>query len=831
MKHLNLISQMSLEDKIMLCEGADFWHTKAFEKYKIPPIMMCDGPHGLRKQETAGDQLGINISKPATCFPAACATGSSWDRELLKRIGNAIAEEAIEEEISIVLGPGINIKRNPLCGRNFEYFSEDPYVSGELGASFIQGIEEKGIATSLKHFAANSQESKRFTSDSIVDERTLREIYLAGFEIAVKKGKPQTIMCAYNKLNQIYCSSNKYLLSDILRDEWGFEGVVVTDWGAMYDKTEGFKATCDLEMPGGHYYFKDEVMKAVREGRLSEVSIDQSVDRILTLVFKAAERKKDQSVFNAGVNTGFNREEHHLLARKAAVSSAVLLKNEDGILPLKKQQKIAVIGPFAKKIRFQGSGSSYINPIKLVNPSDAFNDNNVSYSYYEGCGQDGSFDGKLADKAARGAAEADVAVVFAGLTDRFESEGFDRETMDMPEGHKELIEEIAKANSQTVVVLMAGSPITMPWIDSVKAVLHMHLPGEAGGEAAFDLLFGHENPSGKLSESYPIRYEDVPSSGFYEKGREVAEYREGIYVGYRYYDKAKKEVLFPFGFGLSYTSFQYAELEVQGGLEVQGIQGIQGIQGNIEGHKDQGEKKENKGITVTARITNTGKCSGAEVVQLYVSTLQSSVHHPEKELKGFGKVYLEAGESKKVSFSLDRRSFAFYNVEKKCWSAPAGEYNIALASSSRDIKLEQTVVLEGDKESTSFSNTARGTWYENLSGKPERKDLEAMIGRSIEDYKVPKRKNYTIDHSIVEMKDSFIMRQMYKFVERVNGKTYGEIDYANPTFRMAMICATEVPIKNLCMMSGGMLKKNVAHGLVHMANGRFLKGIKAFCFK
>ena len=799
MNHLNLISQMSLEDKIMLCEGADFWHTKAFEKYKIPSIMMCDGPHGLRKQETAGDQLGINISKSATCFPAACATGSSWDRELLKKIGNAIAEEAIEEEISIVLGPGINIKRNPLCGRNFEYFSEDPYVSGELGTAFIQGVEEKGIATSLKHFAANSQESKRFTSDSIVDERTLREIYLAGFETAVKKGKPQTIMCAYNKLNQIYCSSNKYLLNDILRDEWGFQGVVVTDWGAMDDKVKGFKATCDLEMPGGHYYFIDEVMKAVKEGELSEESIDQSVDRILTLVFNAAERRKSRYEFN--------REEHHLLARKAAASSAVLLKNENGILPLEKEQKIAVIGPFAKKIRFQGTGSSYINPIKLVNPLEVFDENKISYCFYEGCGQDGSFDGKLADEAVRGAAKADIAVVFVGLTDRFESEGFDRETMDMPEGHNKLIEEIAKENSQTVVVLMAGAPVSMPWIDNVKAVLHMHLPGEAGGEATFDLLFGQENPSGKLSESYPIRYEDVPSSGFYEKGREVAEYREGIYVGYRYYDKAKKEVLFPFGFGLSYTNFQYSELEVRGGLE---------------GHR---EKEE---ITVTARITNIGKCSGAEVVQLYVSDRQNAIHRPKKELKGFEKVYLEEGESKKVSFTLDRRSFAFYDVENKRWRIQTGEHHIALAASSRDVRVEQAVVIAADEGTASLGIT-KGTWYENLSGKPGRKDLEATIDRHIEDYKSPKRKNYTVDNSIVEMKRSFIMRQMYKVVEKVNAKTYGGIDYSNPNFRMAMICATEVPIKNLCMVRGGLVKKNMAYGLVHVANWRFLKGIKALC--
>lgn len=795
MKYEKLINQMALKDKIALCEGADFWNTKAFEKYGIPSIMMCDGPHGLRKQENAGDHMGINISKPSTCFPAACTSGSSWNREMLKEIGSAIAEEALAEEVSIVLGPGINIKRNPLCGRNFEYFSEDPYVAGELGAAFIQGMEEKGVATSLKHFAANSQESRRFTSDSVLDERAFREIYLAGFEGAVKKGKPQTVMCAYNKINGTYCSSNKYLLTDILRKEWGFDGVVVTDWGAMSDKIEGFKAGCDLEMPGGHYYFREETIKAVKEGKLSEEIIDETVDRLLTIIFKAEENKKK--------NFCFDKKAHHYLARKSASDSAVLLKNDGGILPLKKDQKIAIIGPFAKNTRFQGSGSSFINPNKLTNIMGTFDENAINYSFYEGCDEDGSINKLFIEEAVKGASESEIAIVFAGLTDSYESEGFDRETMNMPEGHIKMIEEISKVNSNIIVVLMAGSPILMPWLHRVKAVLHMYLPGEAAGEACYDLLFGEVNPSGKLSESYPICYENVPSAGFYEEGMELAEYRESIYIGYRYYDKANIEVLFPFGFGLSYTTFDYSDMDIEG---------------------------ENENITVSAKITNTGDRAGAEVVQLYISHIENIIHCPEKELKGFEKVYLNKDESKIVNFTLNKRSFSHYDVNTKDWQMYGGKYNILIAASSRDIRLNKIVNLQSTF--TYISNEKiKGTWYENLKGKPERKDLEALIGRKIDDYKIPYRKHYTVDNSIIEMKDSYVMKMVYKVIEKTNAKTYGKVDYTNPTFKMAMTCSTEVPLKNLCLVSSGSMKKNIAQGLIHMANGRYIKGISAMMKK
>jgi len=790
MKYEKLIRQMSLSKKVALCSGADFWNTKSFEKYGIPSIMMSDGPHGLRKQDKDCDHMGINKSKKATCFPSACATGSSWDRELLKEIGKAIAEEALHEGISIVLGPGINIKRNPLCGRNFEYFSEDPYAAGELGAAYIQGVEEQGIGTSLKHFAANNQEDRRFSSDSIVDERTLREIYLAGFETAVKKGKPSTVMCAYNKINGVYCSDNKYLIREILRNQWGFDGVVVTDWGAMNDRIAAFEAGTDLEMPGSAGFFDKEIIDAVKSGNLSEERIDESVDRLLTLIFKLA-KVKDKKC-------SYNPDTHHQIARKAAANSAVLLKNEDEILPLNTSQKIAVIGHMAKKIRYQGAGSSLINPTKITNVLEAFDNRDVKYSFYEGCKPDGSTTDTLIAEAIEGARNSDIAVVFAGLTEIYESEGFDRETLDMPEGHNRMVREVAKANPNTVVVLFAGSVILMPWLNDVKAVLHMYLPGQAGGEAAADLLFGDVNPSGKLQETYPLKYEDIPSAEIYKNGGDRAEYREGIYVGYRYFDKSGKDVCFPFGFGLSYTTFEYYDLQIE---------------------------KQRENIEVKVSIKNSGKIAGAEVVQLYVSCMEEGVHRPEKELKGFEKVFLDSGESKRISFILDKRAFAYYDVYSRDWQVQKGKYNIQIGASSRDIRLSQVVELEG----TVLPGTQKdikGTWYEHLKGKPKKTDFEKILGRAIESKKPEKRKKYTLNDCIMDMQDSIVMRIMYKIIERKYGKTYGGIDYTNPAFKMVMKCSTEVPIKNLCTMSGGDMKRHTVEGLVLMANGHFIKGLR-----
>ena len=522
-----IVSQMSLEDKIAFCEGANFWETKAYEKYGIPAMFVCDGPNGLRKQDLSGgtDMLGVNNSNPATCFPAAVTMASSWDPDILHAVGTAIGEEARAQGVGVVLGPGCNLKRNPLCGRNFEYYSEDPYLSGKLAAGFIRGVEGQGVGTSLKHFAANSQELSRFTSDSVLDERTLRELYLTGFEIAVKEGKPATVMCSYNKLNGIHASDHKELLTDILRTQWGFDGMVVTDWGAMNDRIKGFRAGCDLNMPGGSGFLEKECALAVKNGTPSETDIDNSVHRILKQVSRAVKILK--------IPVSCDYDAHRAVAREAAEAGVVLLKNEDAILPLDGDTKIAVIGAMAKSMRYQGAGSSHVNPRKLDRPIDFL----PGAIYAPGCDDQGDTTDVLIAEAVNAAKQAEVVVFFAGLPGRYESEGFDRDNMKMPESHVRLIKAVAQANANTVVVLLCGSAVECPWADKVKAVLYMGLPSEAGGEAIANLLYGKVNPSGKLAESWPYTYEDVPSAAVYGKMKDAL-YVEGIYAGYRYYDKS-----------------------------------------------------------------------------------------------------------------------------------------------------------------------------------------------------------------------------------------------------------------------------------------------------
>lgn len=533
-----IIKHMTLEDKIALCSGASFWETKKYEKYGIPSLFMCDGPHGLRKQEreNGADMLGVNESRPATCFPAEVTTAGSWDPGMTEAIGTAVGEEARQQGVGLVLGPGANLKRNPLCGRNFEYFSEDPYLAGKLAAGFIRGVEGQGVGSSLKHFAVNSQEKSRFNSDSILDGRTLRELYLTAFEIAVKEGKPSTVMCAYPKLNGVHCSDHKELLTDILRVEWGFEGMVVTDWGAMNDRVEGFRAGCDLNMPGGSSYMEKGVLRAVKEGTLPESSVDASVRRVLKLVLRA--EKSLQGKWEC------DYDEHHVLARRAAEQGAVLLKNEDGILPLMENTKIAVIGAMAKKMRYQGAGSSHINPMKISQPLDSL----PGADYASGCDDRGNTSEAMISEAVKAAENAEAVVVFAGLPDRYESEGFDRENMKMPEGHLRMIEAVADANPNIIVVLLCGCVVECPWADRVKAVLYMGLPGQAGGEAIANLLYGRVSPGGRLAESWPLTYEDVPSAEIFGKYKDAL-YQEGIYAGYRYYDKADVKVRWPFGYG------------------------------------------------------------------------------------------------------------------------------------------------------------------------------------------------------------------------------------------------------------------------------------------
>lgn len=657
-----IIAEMTLEEKAGLCSGKDWWRTKAIERLGIPSIMMSDGPHGLRKQAGDTDHLGLNKSVPATCFPTAAGLACSWDRELLEKVGKALGEECQVEGVSILLGPGVNIKRSPLCGRNFEYYSEDPYLSSEMATSYIKGVQSQGVGTSLKHFAVNNQEHRRLSVDARVDERTLREIYLASFEGAVKNAQPWTVMCAYNRVNGEYCAENKYLLTDILKEEWKHEGFVVSDWGAVNERVEGLKAGLELEMPTSYGSGDKKIVEAVKSGELDEEVLDRAVERLLNIIFKAIDNKKEKA--------SYDQNAHHKLAREVARECMVLLKNEDGILPLKGEGTIGIIGEFARNPRYQGGGSSHVNPSRLDNVYDEIRKivgEKTEILYAEGYKLDSDgIDEGLINEAKKVAGKSDTAIVFAGLPERYESEGYDREHLRLPENHIRLIEAVAEVQKNTVVVLSNGSPVEMSWLDRVKGVLEAYLGGQAAGGAVADILFGKANPCGKLAETFPCKLSDNPSYLNFPGEGDKVEYREGLFVGYRYYDKKEIEPLFPFGYGLSYTSFDYRDLTL-----------------------DKKEINDNDTVKVRVRVKNTGRVAGKEIIQLYVRDVESSVIRPEKELKGFAKVELQPGEEKDITFTLDKRAFAYYDEEMRDWLVESGQFEILIGRSSRDIVLKE----------------------------------------------------------------------------------------------------------------------------------------------
>ena len=657
-----LVSQLTLEEKAGLCSGADFWHTKAVERLGIPASMVSDGPHGLRKQDEGGDHLGVNDSIEAVCFPAACATAASFDPALLRRMGEAIGDSCQHEGVSVVLGPAVNIKRSPLCGRNFEYFSEDPYLAGRMAAAFIHGVQSRNVGTSIKHFAANSQEHRRMSSSSQVDERTLREIYLPAFETAVKEEQPWTVMCSYNRLNGVYASEDPWLLTEVLRKEWGFEGYVMSDWGAVSDRVAGLAAGLDLEMPSSGGHNDRKIVEAVRAGLLDERLVDQAAERILNIVFRYAE--------NAKPDTPWDKEAQHRLAAEIAADCMVLLKNEDRLLPLSREDEIAFIGEFAVKPRFQGGGSSHIHCFKTTSALEAAEGLNIRYAQGFSAERDSASEEQIAEAVAAAKA-ARAAVIFAGLPDVYESEGYDRRHIRLPDCQNRLIEAVAAANPNTVVVLHNGAPVEMPWIGSVKAVLEAYLGGEAVGIAAVRVLFGEISPSGCLPESFPKKLADNPSYLFYGGEGNVTEYREGIFVGYRYYDRKETELLFPFGHGLSYTRFDFSSLRLSAARIT-----------------------DRDSLTASVTVTNTGERAGKTVVQLYVGDCESSVLRPLRELKGFEKVFLQPGESKDVSFTLDKRAFACWNTQIRDWHVESGDFRIEIGHSSRDIALSETVYVE-----------------------------------------------------------------------------------------------------------------------------------------
>lgn len=692
------LKAMTLEEKAGMCSGLDFWHFKGVERLGIPALMVCDGPHGLRKQEDGAnaDMLGINDSITAVCFPTASALAASFDRELLNQVGETLGRECQAVDIAVLLGPGNNIKRSPLCGRNFEYFSEDPYLASEMAAAHIGGVQSQGVGTSMKHYCANNQETRRMSASSNMDERTLREIYLAAFEGAVKKGRPKTIMCSYNRINGIFASENGKILTDILRDEWGFDGIVITDWGAGKDRVKGIEAGLNIEMPGGSGLSDARIVEAVKAGTLEEAKLDNIVEQILRLIDWVTEHKQE--------GVAFDYEADHRKAVEAAAECAVLLKNEDAILPLQKGKKLAFIGEFAEKPRYQGSGSSHIKSWRVDSVLEALGVEGSSGGQGENCdlgaseardaeslqekriisyakgyiAKENATDNGLLAEAVRAAEEAEAAVIFAGLPDAFESEGFDRKHLRLPDNQVELIRAVAAVQKNTVVVLHNGAPVEMPWISEVKAVLEMYLAGEGVGRAEAALLFGEANPSGKLAETFPLKLAHNPSALNFPGSGDAVDYREGIFVGYRYYDRKELDVLFPFGHGLSYTDFAYSDLALSAA-----------------------SMTDREEITVSCRVKNTGSRKGKEVVQLYVGPADMAarkVSMAVRALKGFEKLSLDPGEEREVRFVLDKTAFAYYSETLGDWHVETGDYCISLGASSRDIRLTGNVHVESTVE-------------------------------------------------------------------------------------------------------------------------------------
>lgn len=764
------IDCLSLREKVELCSGKDEWFTKDFSQKGIPSVMMSDGPNGLRKQEHGGDMLGVGASKPATCFPTAGIAACSFDEELLEKYGRALGNEAASENIAMVLGPGVCIKRNPLCGRNFEYFSEDPYLSGKLGGAYIRGMQSTNTAACIKHFACNSQEYFRMTSDSLVDERTMREIYLRSFEIAIKESHPKAVMGAYNKINGTYCCSSSELLRDILRDEWGFDGLVITDWTAVEDRTDSFLAGCDLVMPGGNGYHEREAIDNVKSGVLPEDAVDESAQRVADLVAWCSENKDDER--------SCDLFENHEIAREIAHKSAVLLKNRDAVLPLDSFDNSVFAGRMAENFRYQGYGSSKINPARIEQIIEL----RPQVPYAPGYNDDGTTDDQLINEAVSLSMKAETVIIFAGLPGIYESEGYDRENMRLPDGHNRLISEIVKTGKKTVVVLLGGAVAELPWADDVDAILYMGLSGQAGAGAALNILSGIVNPSGKLAETWPLRYEDVVSSDYYVKGNRDAQYREGIYVGYRYYEKADLPVRYPFGYGLSYTEFEY---------------------GSPVYDSDRME--------LSLDVSNIGARSGGEISLIYVKNPDNSGYRAVRELRGFVKTYLEPGESKRITFRLTDRDFSVWD---NGWKKAAGNYRIEVVGNAAKRCCSIDVAIEGAQIEYNLPK-----WYLAPEGKPSESDFRGLYHKDISQTVI---KPYTVNSNIADMLgDSFIIRRIYRLYERTIAKQYGRgtVDYKG-----MMIMADECPLRSV--QNNLLLKNHVAEALADLGNGKYLSMLK-----
>ncbi len=785
MKHKELIEKMTLEEKAALLQGKNEWQSRDLPKYDIPSIFLSDGPHGIRKQEGAGDHLGLNESVKATCFPTAATMANSWDPELGEAVGTALGEEAATQGVDVLLGPGLNIKRSPLCGRDFEYFSEDPVLAGKMAASYVRGIQSQGVYACPKHFAVNSQELRRMAMNAVVDERTLREIYLTGFEIAVKESHPKTIMSSYNQVNGTYTNESKHLLQDILRDEFGFDGFVVTDWGGSNDHVKGVQAGSNLEMPNPGLDSARQLVKAINDGTMTMEELDENVDTMLDAVLDLKAKRETRV-------SSFDAQAHHALARRAASESAVLMKNQDGILPLAGGSNVAVIGEFAFSPRYQGAGSSMVNSIQVDSVEQMIGDYDLNVvGMSRGYKRDGEEDAALRKEALDYAAQADIVLFFFGLNEISESEGVDRNHMRIPQNQIDLLAALYQVNENIIGIMSAGSAVEMPWQVNLKAILNGYLTGEAGAGAILDILTGKVNPSGRLNETFPIRYEDTPSAQNFPSVERNSEYRESLFVGYRYFDTTGVRVQYPFGFGLSYTEFTYSDLKIT-----------------------------REGARVT--VTNTGDRDGAEVVQMYVGMPYDTaiVFRPRKELKAFKKVFLKAGESQEVFLPFDGRTFRYWNVKTNAWEVEMGLYEISIGASVSDIRLVGRIEMEGTTEEYPYNPAKMQSYYTGIVQLVSNAEFEELLGHPI-----PVGKwsgEIGINDAICQIyyAKSGLARFVYKKLDQSKKKSEAE---GKPDLNVLFIY--NMPFRAMAKMTEGMVSMDMADGIVTAVNGHFWKGL------
>lgn len=776
-----LLKELTLEEKCALLSGAETFKTRGMPEHGIPQIWLSDGPHGLRKQAGESDHLGLNPSVPATCFPTASAVANSWDAALGEEIGAALGEEAAAQEVSVVLGPGLNMKRNPLCGRSFEYFSEDPYLAGKLAAGYIRGIQSKGVAACPKHFAVNSQETRRMASDSIVDERTLREIYLTGFEIAVKEGHPRSIMSSYNLVNGTYANENKHLLMEILRGEWGFDGAVITDWGGSNDHALGVKNGSTLEMPAPGGDSVRELLAAVESGKISESDIDARLSELLPLVF-------DTKAALDAAPREFDAAAHHALARRAAEESLVLLKNEGSLLPLAAGSKVAVIGDFAKNPRYQGAGSSMVNSTQVDVLLDKLIDSELNViGYQQGFDRHGKPDAALQKSACELATQADTVILCMGLDEIAESEGLDRSNLRLAQNQLDLLQAVAAVNPKIVVVLYSGSVVETPWLDNCQALLYAALGGQAGAGAVADALTGKVNPCGKLAETWPLAYADVPSAADFATRRKTVEYREGLYIGYRYFTTAEKAVRFPFGYGMSYTTFAYSDMAA-----------------------------DEQGVSLT--VTNTGSVAGTEIVQLYIAKKNSELFRPAKELKGFARVTLAPGEKQRITIMLDDKAFRFWNVKANRWEIEGGEYELLVGASVEDIRLCEKISVHGTATVHPYEDVDLDCYYKGNVLSVSDADFEKLLGHPIPNGKTKIDRNLTLG----ELNHA---RSPLGWLVWLVLTILLDVSYKRGKPDLNILFQYNMPLRALAKMTNGAISMGMVDGIVMELQGFWILGL------